>query len=131
MMKKVVVFAFGLACVSAFASDPVLPLQTYDGTAFVTGGIGEEELEQINAARADFNVRLLMAEKAGAYVTGVRIAIVDAKGKTVLEVGSAGPYLLAKLPKGTYRINASYEGQSQERRLEVRDGAGQMLPFYW
>lgn len=131
MMKKVAILVFGLACVTASASDPVPPLQTYDGTAFVTGGIGEEELAQINAARADFNVRLLMAEKGGAYVTGVRVVIVDGKGNKVLEVGTSGPYLLTKLPKGTYQINASYEGRSQDRRLEVRDGGAQMLSFYW
>lgn len=129
-MKKVVILVFGLACVSAFADEPVLPRQMYEGTAFITGGIGEEELAQINAARTDFNVRLLMAEKAGAYVTGVRIVIVDGKGKTVLEAGSAGPYLLVKLPKGKYQINASYEGRSQDRRLEV-GGSAQTLSFYW
>jgi hypothetical protein len=131
MMKKLVALVFGLACVSAFADENVLPRQTYDGTAFITGGIGEEELEQINAARTDFNVRLLMTEKAGAYVTDVRVVIVDGKGKTVLETGSAGPYLLAKLSKGIYRVSASYEGRSQDGRLEVRDGASQMLTFYW
>lgn len=131
MNGNIVILALGIACVSAFAAEPELPRQTFGETPFITGGIGEEELTQINAARADYNVRLLMAEKSGAYVSDVRVAIVDGKGSKVLEVASAGPYLLVKLPKGKYQINASYDGRSQERRLAVGDSGAQMLSFYW
>lgn len=130
MNGKIVVLALGLACAPAFAESE-LPRQTSGDTPFVTGGIGDEELAQINAARPDFNVRVLMAEKSGAYVSDVRLTIVDGKGNRVLDVVNAGPYLLAKLPKGNYRVNASYDGRSQDKPLAVRDGAPAMVSLYW
>lgn len=131
MRKNLFILLLGLSCVSSWADEIGVARQSYEGTPYLTGGIGEEELQQVNAARPDFNVRLLMAEKNGAYVSDVNVVIVDSKGNKVLEVGNAGPYLLARLPKGGYKINASYGGRSQDRRLDVRDGAAQALAFYW
>jgi len=119
------------SCASVSAGEPALAWQAYNGTLFITGGVGEEELEQINASRGEFNVQLLMAEKTGTYVTGVWVVIVDAKGSKVLEVEGAGPYLLVKLPAGVYQINALYDALSQNKRLELREGKPQKVTFSW
>lgn len=122
---------FATAFMPAWASGNFLPLQSYNETIFVTGGVGEEELEDINAARGDFNVQLLMAEKSGAYVAGVRLVVFDAKGGKVLEADGAGPYLLVRLPAGSYHGTADYEGRSMPFRLNVRGGGRQSAVIRW
>ena len=105
--------------------------QSAIGTPYLSGGIGEEELAQVRQARGKYNVRLLFAEVSGAYITGVRVQIADGKGKTVLDVGSAGPYLFAKLPAGHYRIKATYEGRMKEQPLELQADSPQEDIFRW
>ena len=109
----------------------MLAWQAYNGLIYVTGGVGEDELEEINAARSGFNVRVLLAEKSGAYVTGVRVVVSEASGTKVLEVESAGPYLLAKLPEGNYRISVIYDGQAQQQDFVVQAGRALEFVFRW
>ncbi|WP_153111836.1 carboxypeptidase-like regulatory domain-containing protein [Propionivibrio limicola] len=126
------VAALGLFCGALFAAEPGVMKQEFNGTPFISGGVGEEELEQINAAKGEYNVRLLLAEKSGAYVTGVQLAIFDGKGKKVLDAWDAGPYLLTRLPTGTYQVSAAYDGQTQQKRLDVRAGMPQAsMVFHW
>jgi len=134
MCKRLRGLLFGclaFSCVSVSAGEPVLAWQAYNGTLFITGGVGEEEMEQINASRGEFNLQLLMAEKSGTYVTGVQVTITDSKGATSLDVDSAGPYLLVKLPAGTYQIKAVYDDRSQNKRVELREGKAQKMIFSW
>jgi hypothetical protein len=129
---KILVIAMGLFCASLSAQESALPTQTdAHGTSYLSGGIGDGELEMINQASKAFNLKLLFAEKSGAYAADVPVTIVDRKGSTVLEVPSAGPILLATLPDGSYRVSASYEGRKMEKRVNVRKGKQAALSFYW
>jgi len=76
-------------------------------------------------------VRVLLAEKSGTYVAGVRVVISDAGGTKVLEVESAGPYLLAKLPEGNYRIAVTYGGQARQQDFVVQSGRAHEFVFRW
>ena len=130
-MKKsiflmILVAAFGAQQMSALAADVPVSKAPY-----LSCGIGEEELSQVDQARENYNVRLLFAELSGAYITGVRVLVADEKGETVLDVSSAGPYLFVKLTAGKYRVKASYEGRMQEQSLKVRADATQEAVFRW
>jgi len=131
MHLSVAAICLVLLCSSPQAGETVLAWQDYNGTIYISGGVGEEELAEINAARSEFNVRVLLAEKAGAYVTGVRVVISEASGAKVLEVESAGPHLLAKLPEGTYRISVTYGAQAQQQEFVVRPGRAREIVFRW
>lgn len=124
-------FVSALACTVAVAEEPALSWQDQGGTLYISGGIGEKELDWIKNSSSDFGLRLLFAEKTGAYITGVHVVIADAKGKTVLDVGDAGPYLLVKLAAGNYRINATYHEHRQTRQASVRDGQPTNLSLRW
>lgn len=130
-ITRILAVACGLFCGTLSAAEPELAQKEFNGTPYLSGGIGEEELEQINQARKDFNFKLLMAEKSGAYVTGVQVVIVDSKGKKALEIQGAGPLLLAKLPVGAYQVSATFEGQLVQQRMDVRAGRMQSLVFRW
>lgn len=129
---RALVIVLGLFCAPLSAQESAMPTQTdAHGTPYISGGIGDGELQMINQASKGFNLKLLFAEKSGAYAADVPVTIVDRKGNTVLEVPSAGPILLATLPDGSYRVSASYDGQKLEKRVNVRKGKQAALSFYW
>lgn len=131
MHRRVAAICLALICSSPLADDAALTWQAYNGVVYVTGGVGEEELEEINTARSGFNLRVLLAEKAGTYVTGVRVVVSEVDGAKVLEAESAGPYLLAKLPEGKYRIAVTYGGQAQQQDFVVQPGRAKEFVFRW
>ncbi|GLS03207.1 hypothetical protein GCM10007860_03500 [Chitiniphilus shinanonensis] len=120
---------YGALCLALSA-----PLFAADATAqpnFVTGGVGDEELASLNAVKPQYNVRLLLTQKDGAYVAGVPVTVVDRKGTTILESESKGPYFFVQLPDGNYRISATYEGKTLARTVSVKGNAARNVHFAW
>ena len=136
-MKRVVRAAVGALAVFAWlsslalADEPALSWHDQGGVLYVSGGIGDAELDWIKNSGRDFGLRLLLAEQSGAYVTGVHVLISDGQGKTVLDIADAGPYLLAKLPMGAYRIDTTYQGRRQSRQIHLRDGQPLNASVLW
>lgn len=101
------------------------------GVQFLAGGVGEDSRDEILRQGQDYNLKLVFAQKDGAYLADVGVSVDDARGATLLDAKSSGPLLLARLPPGTYRVNASLDGQRQSRIASV-SGAGQrQLVFHW
>jgi len=86
--------------------------------AFVSGGVGQDEVEKLNAMSKDYNTRLVFTITEGNYVADVDLAIKDTAGRTVVEHVS-GPIFLAQLPAGTYTVTATFAGKTQTRRMTV------------
>jgi hypothetical protein len=66
-------------------------------------GVGVNE----RVAHRDYPVLLTFAEARGAYLASIAVEIKDAGGKVVLATTSAGPWLFAKLPAGSYKVVAT------------------------
>lgn len=86
---------------------------------FVTGGIGHVSQQQITSIQRAYPLKLSFADNTGHYLANVNVAIADTSGNTVLNAVTDGPILLAKLKPGTYTVNATYEGQTQTRKVSV------------
>ncbi|OHC70197.1 MAG: hypothetical protein A2045_01410 [Rhodocyclales bacterium GWA2_65_20] len=137
-MKKIVAvavlamtYAFwpALAAAQPAAASPVDA--SYQGLPYLDGGVGEEERAQLLARENDFNLKLVFAEKSGAYLADVELAVVDAKGQTVLEIKSAGPIVLAQLPAGSYRVKALSNGQMEQKSAAISGRGRSALIFRW
>lgn len=106
------VAATGIAIAGAasavFAEDPV---------AVRSGGVGDDEIAELNRAAPDYSTKLLaVASGSGAYLAGVDVVVRRLPGRDlVLEHTTDGPILLAQLPPGRYEVTASVD--------EVREGA--------
>jgi hypothetical protein len=76
---------------------------------------------RVDAARSGpYNVWLAFVERdTGNYVTGVKVAVVDSKENAVVDTVSDGPWLLAQVPPGQYKVRTS-DGQEQA----ITAGAG-------
>ncbi len=126
--------AFGLLGLSfsAFGSDQLPPVQSFGGVNYLTGGIGLDEASAIKAAEKDFTLSLLFAQtKRAEYLSDVKVSVTDKSGKTVLDVTSDGPMLLAKLPPGTYKVSAEHEGKALTRSVSIAAKGVTHAGFVW
>lgn len=93
-----------------------------DGVEYISGGVGINAQDEINARAKDFNLKLVFTLNEGNYIADVGVAVKDARGRTVVEDTADGPFFLAKLPAGQYTVAATYEGRTVTRKLQVGKG---------
>ena len=100
---------------------------------YVTGGIGLDEREALlKEVKAEgYNLKVVTAATAGAYLANVSVRIEDRKGATVLEGAMDGPWFFAKLPSGQYTVSASDGQQTQKRTVQVSDKGMREVIFRW
>jgi hypothetical protein len=101
------------------------------GAPHLSGGVGKDEREQLEAAAKDYNLKLIFARSSGAFVADVQVTITDAAGSTVVDATSNGPLFFAKLPAGDYRIEATYTGIVKNSSATVPGSGQSVLDFRW
>ena len=116
---------------AAVAQDEILAPGFANGIPYLSGGIGDEEREAIDRARNNYNIKLVLAEASGSYVSDVTLHITTVLGEPVISIPSAGPLVLLQLPPGTYLINAAYEGRNAQKRFDVSDNLAQTVNVLW
>lgn len=77
---------------------------SYLGTPWVSGGVGESSREKLMQEYDDYNLKLEFAVADGSYLADVAVSITTPDGTPVLRAFSTGPWLMTKLPAGTYEI---------------------------
>ena len=106
--------------------------QTQGDVTYISGGIGDEWQQSMEALRSQYNLHLLFAQTGtGAYFAYVPVEITDASGRTVLDATSQGPFLYARLRPGQYTVTASYLGQAQSKAAQMPAVGGIDLNFFW
>jgi hypothetical protein len=106
-------------------------VKTSGSVSYVSGGIGMESRDRLGSLARDFNLKLVFASTSGEYVSGVRVAVADAAGKTLLDATSEGPWFLAKLPAGNYQIVATLAGKAVKRQSAVGTAKLTTIDFRW
>jgi len=118
----------------AIAATAVLTLAMIARAADVphlSGGVGSDERGELRARERDYNLKVVTARTTGDYLSGVVIVIESAAGERMLETTTAGPILLAKLPPGSYTINAAADGQTLSQRVTVEAQGLKQVAFRW
>lgn len=102
---------------------PALPLKVLKmgKIRFINGGVSQEAIDQLKSVEDQYNVRLLIVGTNGEYVGDAAIRITDAKGTLRFALPDAGPYLYMKLPAGSYRMEAEYNGKVQKFNIKPSD----------
>jgi hypothetical protein len=131
--KIVLIFFVALfAAITVFAQDTVLQPRTEGGITYISGGIGMDERDALKKVEGDYNLRLLFAAQgSGEFVADVKVTILDAQGKSILEAVSAGPRFFAKLAPGSYRIIAENNGTPIRRTVRISPKRPVSQAFYW
>ena len=118
----------------ARAQAPMPQMQMQGDVAFLNGGAGDEEVRFVKQSMKDYALALSFARSTASsaeYVASVAITIKDAKGATVFESPSVGPYLLVRLPAGKYTVVATYQNVSKTRPVTATRSATSVTTFSW
>ncbi|ASW03506.1 hypothetical protein [Paraburkholderia aromaticivorans] len=102
-----------------------------NGVSYITGGVGQDEVQAFRAAAPRYNLRMTFASKAGSYLSDVDVTITSGAGRRVLTVRTEGPFLFVRLPAGRYQIGAQRRHITETRRVQVPARGGAELRFYW
>lgn len=105
-----------------------------DDVNYVTGGIGEDEKQAIEAAKGDYNLHVMSASLNGAFVGDARVIIRQKDGKVLHDMLNvvAGPLLYVKLPPGSYVLEASLGAQTKRQNFSVsKKGAPARIHLGW
>jgi hypothetical protein len=97
-------------------------VETAGDIVYVTGGVGVEERDVLKKMEKQFNLKLVFTRKDGAFISDVAVDIKTPSGKTVLADQAQGPIFMAKLPPGTYVVEATFEGTTIKRKVSVGKG---------
>jgi hypothetical protein len=107
---------------SAVAQYPAAIQSANDKAYFVTGGIGLEERARLSQEEKTANLKLVFTEPLGSYVSDIAVTVTDRKGNVVLETNSAGPWLIARLEPGSYKVVAQDNYMRQVRMVNLGRG---------
>jgi hypothetical protein len=120
-----------VAFVSVAGTNGDATVHTVGGVSYVSGGVGTASIDRLNALASGFNLKLVFAGKSGAYLADVKVNITDSRGRTLLDITSEGPWLLAKLPTGNYRISASFAGNTVKKHASISTEKLRTVDFRW
>ena len=97
----------------------------------VSGGVSLNARDNLRTQERDANVKMVFALNTGNYVSDVQVKVVDSKGKVVIDDMSNGPWVLAKLPAGTYTATATYNGKPVTQKISVGKTGLKTAQFRW
>lgn len=112
--------SFGLTCAMAQAQPP--EIQHANGTAFVSGGVGDDAMAELTRIEDKFDLKLYLVGQSGAYLSDIKITIIDGQGKGVVLTTADGPVLMADLPTGTYQITGEKNGDRITQTISISRG---------
>lgn len=134
-VSTVLATSTAFAAVAPHDATTKLPAEMVQGQVrYVSGGIGLDEARAFRQAERRYPLTLEFANKAkprDEFTADVRVVIRDAKGDTVLDTVSGGPFLLAKLPAGRYDVKATQGGKTLERHALIAEAKPSHVGFLW
>lgn len=99
------------------------------GIEYVQGGAGEGEMNAIKAMQSQYPLHIVFSRNTGEYVVPDRVTV-SGTGGMVLDLSTAGPAVLAKLPPGRYTVTAQYLGGMQKRTVDV-GASSKVVSWNW
>jgi hypothetical protein len=103
------------------------------GVEYVTGGITQDEADALRQQAASFPLEIQFARRmdvGNAFAADVQVRVLDANGRSVIDIPAAQPILLANVPAGRYTIEATFDGQTKRQTVNVGRGRTQTT-FLW
>jgi hypothetical protein len=106
--------------------------KTTQGFPYLSGGVGSDEREVMEERGKAYNVKLVFAEKTGAYLSNVKLVIEDAKREEMVSLNANGPWFYIQLPPGSYSVKATFGEKSNElKALRVTKDKKAHHVFVW
>jgi hypothetical protein len=112
-----------------------LPPERHQGpVSYISGGLSRPEADAIKRASQEYPLELVFRQDVNGMpkdLHGVPLEIRnDATGKVVFDARSAGPYFIARLPKGRYTVTAHWDNWNFSKDLDIGDARDRVV-FAW
>ena len=103
------------------------------GIKYITGGVGEKQAAQMERRFGEYSFKLVNVRNGddGAYVANVNTTIKNKAGNAVVTATTNGPWLIADLQPGTYKLTANFNGQTQNRIFNIAENGHERLVLQW
>jgi hypothetical protein len=95
---------------------------------FLSGGVGADEVANMQAQKSAYNLHIMSADKIGNFTGEINLIIKDKTGAEIFN-GLAGPLFYAKLPNGTYHVIGERNGETKQQKINV--GKSSHIHFGW
>ena len=116
---------------AVFAGSIALEPQAQGDITFVSGGVGLDQIDAMQALKPNYNLHLLFAVKSGEYLSDIEVAIFDKKGNVYLQSVSLGPFMLVNLKPGSYFVKAQLDGREISKKVTITGHKAMSLSFIW
>lgn len=98
---------------------PPIPMtKISSGVEYLNGGSDIDTATYIKSRGDEFPLQIVFTGRGGAYGVADSFTLRGRDGLAVT-VANAGPYLLMKVPPGTYSAEAEFKGAVEKRTLSV------------
>lgn len=114
----------------AHAQDSALEVQQQGNISYVSGGIGRDESNALEAVQKNYNLRITSADKSGHFYGNTRILVRNSQNDLLLDV-VGGPLIYANLPNGRYSVEGFGEGQSKKQAFVITGRKPVTIHFNW
>ena len=117
---------------SEAARDAARQKHAQGSISYISGGISSDEAQAMKAAAADYPLTLELAvagSERDPYIADARVQIRDLRGNAVLDTTTEGPFLLVRLPSGTYTLNVQWNGAQKRKTVQVAANKRQHVMF--
>jgi hypothetical protein len=116
---------------ASFAESTAVQPQTQGDITFVSGGVGLDEVNAIQALKPNYNLHLLFVLSSGEYLSDIEVGIFDKKGNIYMQALALGPFMLVNLKPGSYYIKAQVNQQAIQKKVTVTRHKSTPISFIW
>lgn len=89
--------------------------------SYQTGGVGQEELEELRQQASSYNTQFSFANASDrAYLNNLQVRILDADKNLIFEDADVGPLLYLQLEPGNYEIIATHENVEKKQTFSIK-----------
>lgn len=106
---------------------------------YISGGISSDEVSQFKSRAKEYLLEIVFVQKADTenngpieeYLAEVQLQIKDSKDNVVVETTTEGPFFLADLPFGSYKISAEHDGVIKTNTVKIVAKKHQRIVLLW
>ena len=112
--------------------DPMTASTTKQGYAFMSGGVGIDERNQMMKKARLYDLELSFADQSGKYLSDVQVVINDERGHEIVNTTTNGPWFYMNLPTGKYDVKATVDNQTREiNGLKISKDHAEVRLLHW